>query len=345
MFIFSLYNTARCPSALQSESTKPVPSRRRPAMKRLRLRGDWSDTGPNARPSHQQTGEVAQARPTLHTSLMERMTLVLSQMLQDGLPVTTTSSSHTPTNRPTSSILDNSVIRDSQSQAHYTSMETNVTEIGSAALNRINESAELSPFQVQSAQSSQNGYEVERPGSNSTFTHSGNVIMKFQGHRNSRTMIKEATFWGEKFVISGSDCGHIFFWDRYNGKLVNIIEADTHVVNCLQPHPYDPIIASSGIDYDIKLWAPLGEDCTFEEERAQELINRNQVMLDETKDTVTVPATFMIRMLSCLNQIRSSSATSNNPQLMENTDTPQNNSSPDQSLQEQEESREDSQAE
>ena len=27
-------------------------------------------------------------------------------------------------------------------------------------------------------------------------------------------------------------------------------------------------------------------------------------MLEETKDTITVPAVFMIRMLACLNQIR-----------------------------------------
>ena len=31
-------------------------------MKRLRLRGDWSDTGPNARPQHErhQSGKIAE---------------------------------------------------------------------------------------------------------------------------------------------------------------------------------------------------------------------------------------------------------------------------------------------
>ncbi|RZF43173.1 hypothetical protein LSTR_LSTR013338 [Laodelphax striatellus] len=33
-------------------------------------------------------------------------------------------------------------------------------------------------------------------------------------------------------------------------------------------------------------------------------MKRNEVMLEETKDTITVPASFMIRMLACLNQIR-----------------------------------------
>lgn len=33
-------------------------------------------------------------------------------------------------------------------------------------------------------------------------------------------------------------------------------------------------------------------------------MKRNEVMLEETKDTITVPAAFMIRMLSCLSHIR-----------------------------------------
>jgi len=84
-------------------------------------------------------------------------------------------------------------------------------------------------------------------------------------------MIKEANFYGEKFVVSGSDCGHIFIWDKMTGKLVQILEADNHVVNNVQPHPTDPIIASSGIDYDIKFFAPLSTDCTFDPEVAAEV--------------------------------------------------------------------------
>ena len=43
---------------------------------------------------------------------------------------------------------------------------------------------------------------------------------KFTGHRNARTMMKEATWWGNNFILSGSDCGHIFGWDRTSEKLV-----------------------------------------------------------------------------------------------------------------------------
>nr|XP_057937464.1 DDB1- and CUL4-associated factor 6 isoform X2 [Doryrhamphus excisus] len=131
------------------------------------------------------------------------------------------------------------------------------------------------------------------------------VKMVYKGHRNSRTMIKESCFWGNNFVMSGSDCGHIFIWDRHTAEHLMLLEADNHVVNCLQPHPYDPILASSGIDYDIKIWSPLEESPSFNRLLADEVITRNELMLEETRNTITVPASFMLRMLASLNHIRS----------------------------------------
>lgn len=130
------------------------------------------------------------------------------------------------------------------------------------------------------------------------------VKMVYKGHRNSRTMIKEANFWGANFVMSGSDCGHIFIWDRHTAEHLMLLEADNHVVNCLQPHPFDPILASSGIDYDIKIWSPLEESRFFNRKLADEVITRNELMLEETRNTITVPASFMLRMLASLNHIR-----------------------------------------
>ncbi|XP_054549471.1 DDB1- and CUL4-associated factor 6 isoform X2 [Talpa occidentalis] len=130
------------------------------------------------------------------------------------------------------------------------------------------------------------------------------VKMVYKGHRNSRTMIKEANFWGANFVMSGSDCGHIFIWDRHTAEHLMLLEADNHVVNCLQPHPFDPILASSGIDYDIKIWSPLEESRIFNRKLADEVITRNELMLEETRNTITVPASFMLRMLASLNHIR-----------------------------------------
>lgn len=135
------------------------------------------------------------------------------------------------------------------------------------------------------------------------------LMQKFVGHRNARTMIKEASFWGNDYIMSGSDCGHVFTWEKDSGKLVMLMAADQHVVNCIQPHPTLPYLATSGIDYDVKVWAPsFGQDdeerVVFDEDRAKLLMERNAVMLEETKDTITVPASVMIRMLACIHTFR-----------------------------------------
>uniref|UniRef100_A0A3Q3J6D8 Ddb1 and cul4 associated factor 6 n=1 Tax=Monopterus albus TaxID=43700 RepID=A0A3Q3J6D8_MONAL len=123
------------------------------------------------------------------------------------------------------------------------------------------------------------------------------VKMVYKGHRNSRTMV----LLRHLHIY----CGHIFIWDRHTAEHLMLLEADNHVVNCLQPHPYDPILASSGIDYDIKIWSPLEESASFNRVLADEVITRNELMLEETRNTITVPASFMLRMLASLNHIRS----------------------------------------
>lgn len=52
--------------------------------------------------------------------------------------------------------------------------------------------------------------------------------------------IKEATFWGNDYVVSGSDCGHVFVWNKHSSQVVNVLEADKHVVNCVQENPVYP---------------------------------------------------------------------------------------------------------
>lgn len=56
-----------------------------PPVRRLRLRGDWSDTGPDARPERELLNRVTvgQARPQLQATIMRRMTEVLSRMMAD----------------------------------------------------------------------------------------------------------------------------------------------------------------------------------------------------------------------------------------------------------------------
>ncbi|XP_019165586.1 PREDICTED: DDB1- and CUL4-associated factor 8 isoform X2 [Ipomoea nil] len=79
----------------------------------------------------------------------------------------------------------------------------------------------------------------------------------YKGHQNSET-VKGVNFFGPKceYVVSGSDCGRIFIWNKKGGKLVNVMEADKHVVNCIESHPHTTVLASSGIESDIKIWTP-----------------------------------------------------------------------------------------
>ncbi|KAG0226284.1 DDB1- and CUL4-associated factor 6 [Actinomortierella wolfii] len=85
------------------------------------------------------------------------------------------------------------------------------------------------------------------------------TVQIYSGHRNARTMIKEAYFYGpnSEFIMSGSDDGRIFFWNKMTGKIENVIPGDRQVVNCLQPHPiYRMLLTASGIDKTIKIFMP-----------------------------------------------------------------------------------------
>ncbi|KAB2045900.1 hypothetical protein ES319_D01G194800v1 [Gossypium barbadense] len=83
----------------------------------------------------------------------------------------------------------------------------------------------------------------------------------YKGHRNCET-VKGVSFFGPKseYVVSGSDCGRIFIWKKKGGQLVRVMEADKHVVNCIESHPHTTVLASSGIERDFKIWTPKAID-------------------------------------------------------------------------------------
>lgn len=75
------------------------------------------------------------------------------------------------------------------------------------------------------------------------------MLCQLVGHLNSDT-VKGVSFMGvaDEFVVSGSDCGHVFVWSKEGGKLQKLVKGDRHVVNCLEPHPFLPAtLATSGI--------------------------------------------------------------------------------------------------
>eukprot|EP00184_Porphyridium_aerugineum_P002308 CAMPEP_0184699594 /NCGR_PEP_ID=MMETSP0313-20130426/5816_1 /TAXON_ID=2792 /ORGANISM="Porphyridium aerugineum, Strain SAG 1380-2" /LENGTH=846 /DNA_ID=CAMNT_0027158713 /DNA_START=233 /DNA_END=2773 /DNA_ORIENTATION=+ len=86
-----------------------------------------------------------------------------------------------------------------------------------------------------------------------------NYSMRFTGQTNIGTDIKEANFLGgrSQCVVSGSDDGRMFIWSKLTGELLCIMDgADEDVLNCVQPHPDYNLVASSGIEDNIKIWQP-----------------------------------------------------------------------------------------
>ncbi|CAG8523024.1 7308_t:CDS:2 [Paraglomus brasilianum] len=122
-------------------------------------------------------------------------------------------------------------------------------------------------------------------------------------------IIKEANFFGgrSEYIMSGSDDGRIFVWEKSTGKLVNLMMGDRRVVNCIQPHPFYPILATSGIDYDVKLWYPTA-DSPYNVSEAEEIVKKNREQSRESASpffgervTVPVPANMFFHFLSMLN--------------------------------------------
>lgn len=60
----------------------------------------------------------------------------------------------------------------------------------------------------------------------------------------------------DEYVVSGSDCGNFFIWDKKTTALVNLLRGDDEIVNVITGHPYEPKLAVSGIDYTVKIFSP-----------------------------------------------------------------------------------------
>lgn len=100
---------------------------------------------------------------------------------------------------------------------------------------------------------------------------------RYAGHCNVET-VKDVNFLGpeDQFVVSGSDDGHWFIWEKYTGRLRDILEGDGSVVNVIEGHPYLPLVAVSGIDTTVKLFAPAHGPRSFSRlDNADNITQRN----------------------------------------------------------------------
>ncbi|XP_075394438.1 DDB1- and CUL4-associated factor 8-like [Tenrec ecaudatus] len=116
---------------------------------------------------------------------------------------------------------------------------------------------------------------------NSSDEEGAQYVKRYKGHRNHDSA-KGVNFYGPRseFIMSGSDCGHIFFWEKSSCQVVQFFEADRRrSVHCLEPHPYLPVLASSGLDHEVKVWAPTGQD-TSDLSGLKSVIKRNKLAKD-----------------------------------------------------------------
>ncbi|XP_062216646.1 protein ALTERED SEED GERMINATION 2-like isoform X2 [Phragmites australis] len=106
----------------------------------------------------------------------------------------------------------------------------------------------------------ENGSVESNHNDDSAFLSEVAIDMKqrYVAHCNVGTDIKQASFLGEQgeFIASGSDDGRWFIWEKRTGRLIKMLAGDGAVVNCIQSHPFDCAVATSGIDTTIKLWTP-----------------------------------------------------------------------------------------
>ncbi|KZT62944.1 WD40 repeat-like protein [Calocera cornea HHB12733] len=79
----------------------------------------------------------------------------------------------------------------------------------------------------------------------------------YRGICNVET-VKDVNFLGpnDDFVVSGSDDGSFFLWDKRTSRLEGIYEGDSSVVNVIEQHPFLPMVAVSGIDHTVKIFSP-----------------------------------------------------------------------------------------
>ncbi|XP_063931432.1 DDB1- and CUL4-associated factor 6-like isoform X2 [Zophobas morio] len=110
---------------------------------------------------------------------------------------------------------------------------------------------------------------------------------RYFGHCNVDTDIKQAVFYGS-CIMGGSDDGRMFMWDKGSGLLLGVVKADQYIVNCILPHPWDPVVATSGIENNVKFWRPSSKPMV--EFRTSELLyvcNQNQGHQEELRENAT----------------------------------------------------------
>uniref|UniRef100_A0A2K5D1Z1 Uncharacterized protein n=1 Tax=Aotus nancymaae TaxID=37293 RepID=A0A2K5D1Z1_AOTNA len=115
---------------------------------------------------------------------------------------------------------------------------------------------------------------------NSSHSDGAQYVKRYTGHRNNAT-VKGVNFYGPKSesVVSSSDCGHIFLWEKSSCQIIQFMEGTR------EPHPHLPVRTSQknrilGWDHDVKIWPPTTEVST-ELTGLKDVIKKNKQGQDE----------------------------------------------------------------
>jgi len=64
----------------------------------------------------------------------------------------------------------------------------------------------------------------------------------------------------DDLIVSGSDDGNFFIWDKHTAKLNGVYEGDGSIVNIIEGHPSLPLLAVSGLDTTVKVFCSMSSD-------------------------------------------------------------------------------------
>lgn len=95
-------------------------------------------------------------------------------------------------------------------------------------------------------------------------------IRWYSGHRNAETL-KDVSFFGDndEYIMSGSDDGLLFIWDKATSRIVTMLRGDQRVVNAMAANPHTNTLAVSGTDSTVKIFEPFGSEYRPEAEEGK----------------------------------------------------------------------------
>ena len=79
-----------------------------------------------------------------------------------------------------------------------------------------------------------------------------------QAKLRERSLCMQVALMGGRgeFVVSPSEDGHAFVWDRASGTLVNLLLAEDGPLACATPHPDCAALATCGASRIVRVWEP-----------------------------------------------------------------------------------------